>query len=65
MNQNDKRQKVKTIVDTVSIGEADESDEKSESNEEPSKKRTRVFRESDFVEEKKFMELIRKLLDDT
>ncbi len=65
MKQNDKRQKGKTDVDAVSAGEADESIEKSESDEEPSKKRTRVFRESVFAEEKKLMKLMQKLPDDT
>ena len=63
--QKDKRQKGKTDVSAVSAGEADESDEKSESDEEFSKKRKRVFRESDFAEEKKLMKLMRKLPDDT
>jgi len=63
--QNDKKQKSKTDIAAVSAEEADESDEKSESDEQPSKKRTRVFRESEFAEEKKLMKLMRKLPDDT
>ena len=63
--QNDKRQKGKTDVVVVSAGEGDESDEKSESDEELSKKRKRLFRESDFAEEKKLMKFMRNLPDDT
>ena len=65
VKQNDKRQKGKTDVEAVSTGKTDESDEKSESDEELSKKRKRVFRESDFAEEKKLMKIIRKRPDDT
>jgi len=63
--KNDKRQKGKTDIAAVPTGEADESDEKSDSDEELSKKRKRDFRESDYAEEKKLMKLMRKLPDDT
>ena len=57
--------KGKTDVAAVSAAKADESDEKTKSDKEPSKIMKRTDRKSDFVEEKKHLRLMRKLPDET